>query len=552
MSTLASDVFVLAQLPEAERAAYVDTRLLPLLESLARADAGAVTIALSGRILEWLIEKDFHGAFSKLRTLHLEGKLDLLVPTFRRLSQGHSTDTLQHHLQYCLRLLENAGLRHRGGCVLFGPADTSTAQAISNAGFRFAYLPTAPSGAWNDPQTGVRLFGGTAAIQATLRDERIETVTSVRVRDLGADLHTAKTNPAPSGSILLADIARMTPIDPWTPTSASAPRPLRLTELRTRFAEACSRAEQGQPSPAQRERLASAEKFLLDAEEDSADESRTNRRQRATDAISTDVELDYFFHPEIDPTIGWVHVATADVSRVVIDTQLARLYLSADGPRLLEVDDKPRKHNLVAAGATPPLLLILSARDFGAGSFAPPAACTLKVVRESPDIVTIRATSSGPGGATLDLSARAGLGAHLPNATIGYTLEYWLEDSLPEPKDALAVLQLCFQMPAASAAATSVKPLTSVGGVSPQRFGGDDVTRLESGSVEGGLHGVRIIDGVSGYSIDVRSAKQLNALRTAPLSADIGADEGIVVQLAMTAARVTGDDKLNSVFVSIV
>ena len=63
----------------AARATWVDETFIPCLRIVERNPALSVTLALPTETLEWLIEKDFHGAFRLLADLHHAGRVDLLL-----------------------------------------------------------------------------------------------------------------------------------------------------------------------------------------------------------------------------------------------------------------------------------------------------------------------------------------------------------------------------------------------------------------------------------------------------------------------------------------
>ncbi|MCC6954750.1 MAG: hypothetical protein IT290_11595 [Deltaproteobacteria bacterium] len=572
-------------LASAARASWVDEILLPALQLVERSPLLVVNLSISTAILEWLIDKDFHGAFRSLTALHQAGRIDLLLPFADEPSSILSATDTAHHLEFSKRAFTTAGLKLRGGCsALFPNGEAGTAAkagAAIIAAQRFLVTQSTTSPSWVGVSAGAQIFSlrpGAGPIEGRLDGTRaLSLVAPLLSQSISANnlsilsqleaLSTGNVRP-----ILLADLAGFqtaTALELPPPAPDQPRRGPRRQEIRQRFAAATGQEHSASRSPAQRAHLEAAERFILMAESAFALESESLEADRLffEAVISADVELDYYLHPDVDPTIGWVRPADAGAGRLAIDTQLARFLFLQDRHLLVEIDDKPRKINLVPQGpvdgSSPALgFFLASDADFqkGVGKriAAPTTGNTPALLRSSPDVATLRlqppveiatAEKSKPADVqvTIDFSARSGVGAHLTNSTTGFTVEYWV-DAEAAPKGVYAVIELSLVIPSTSGVATTLKPLTSVGGVSALRFPGDARVSLTTANVEGGLHGVRLIDGIDSYVVDLRSAKPLNAVEVLPLGKNA---DGLIIRLALDAARIYGDEKLNSLFVSI-
>jgi hypothetical protein len=148
-----------------------------------------------------------------------------------------------------------------------------------------------------------------------------------------------------------------------------------------------------------------------------------------------------------------------------------------------------------------------------------------------------------------DMVFKAGVGAHLANATSGFSIEHWLE-SKKDLSTHMTCLQLNLTLPTKDVKLISVRPLTAFGGVGEKVRQFDPNVFVRSVDEPAGVHGGRLIDGLGSLVIDVRSAKPLNAINIVA-DQDEGLVVGLIMQLFVDARRVLGDDKANTVFISI-
>jgi len=258
-----------------------------------------------------------------------------------------------------------------------------------------------------------------------------------------------------------------------------------------------------------------------------------------------EVELEKYLHPDADPTIGWIRLLPNDHGSLVT-TQLTNAFLSPTGA-LTEYDYKPRKFTLF--GAFP-------GHSFELEPSIPPERripSTGKIIRRTLDLLSLRFEEEFVySGKSLhfvrEYTFKAGIGAHLPNATTGFSLEYWVEGEIP--KDLKIDLSVVLSLPSPSITAGLLKPLLCVGGVGEGLINMTEHQVLDGKSVPGGLFGVRAIDSVEDLVQDFRTSKQLEQLTVEPMTVQ-GVAQGVVVKFTVSAARIYSDDKSNTLFFSI-
>ena len=360
----------------------------------------------------------------------------------------------------------------------------------------------------------------------------------------------------------------------------------RLFPLQVRLSDATQLKKS--PSPAEVVRLMDAATFLLQAESEEfftpAFLSRPELRSAFNQlVISADVELDYLLNPKVDPTIGWVRLAKHEgaaggTDEFTIDTQLAKFSLHPSGAgALTALEFKPAKWNVLSTmdpatllplGSFVDSVVALTEQERTSGTIPRLFGRELptrkaRPTKHSRDLLTLRV--EGPlsdrfpqGVAIKDFSFKAGIGAHLPNATTGLTLEYWIESETQFAADDYHVVEVNLIFPSLHPGSIAAKALMCVGGVSPEQHSLDVERRFPTNSVEGGLFGVRLIDGISGFAMDLRSSKQLSLMHISPLGtaqtskAPSSSFQGIALRIALPASRIVSDGKSNTLFVSIV
>ncbi len=117
-------------------------------------------------------------------------------------------------------------------------------------------------------------------------------------------------------------------------------------------------------------------------------------------------------------------------------------------------------------------------------------------------------------------------------------------------------------LPSAEPALMSARPLLCVGGQSENSISLEKPFCLNTESCPGGLYGLRLIDGLESYVIDIRSAKALAYIQAShillPEEAEISADKntprfltGLRLRFYSNSASHWGDEHSNTLFLTI-
>lgn len=302
--------------------------------------------------------------------------------------------------------------------------------------------------------------------------------------------------------------------------------------------------------------------------------------------LHAQVEIDAVSRPDIDPTAGWVDLVVEDFDHdgsleIQVDSQLQRLFFR--GTRLIEWDYKPRKadflnlllpHPREAFSGPAESAALTVCRMAAPGQIEPvkeleQAVEKPKLIRQSPDLITFRVRRRVklelPDGAVFsaaiikDLSVHAGIGAHLNNATTGFSIEYWLETNDKIDDSLILCDEWNIALPSADAAGWSGRLLHGGGGTSEHPFELADVKAADGYNTPGGLHGIRLIDGLGPLVIDLRSAKPLSAAEVVPIATEENFEpagfrqiiQGVKVKMSIAAKRVGDEFHTNTLFVSI-
>jgi hypothetical protein len=264
--------------------------------------------------------------------------------------------------------------------------------------------------------------------------------------------------------------------------------------------------------------------------------------------LQVHVLLDAINNPEVDPAEGWIRRED-----LIIDTQLARYYLSASG-NLVGLSYKSLKYELMAIFAESQLL-----SSFKTDLIATETPTKIQPLKHTKDLLSLRCHEQVLEGTIVkEFTFRGGVGAHLPNSTTGFSVEYWLDDNFKRSTpNQLINLQLCFLPPSAEPSSTLFKPLLCVGGVSEDSFTLEKEITISGTSQPGGLYGVRFVDGISDFTIDIRTSKYLDEAKITPIFTPSPLDksprfQGSVITLSKRAEKLLGDEKSINLFYSIV
>lgn len=290
------------------------------------------------------------------------------------------------------------------------------------------------------------------------------------------------------------------------------------------------------------------------------------KKQCVNCLLHAQVEIDAIYHPETDPSDGWLQVEQelynyGELESFVLQTPFARHHFtSREGGGLQALDYKPRKLALLDANKGEPrtsftAYLAQNSEEAEATPIAEKG--ILSVPRKNPGLQVIRATQplrhSQLGRDALvvkDFMIKSGLGAHRPNSTCGFSLEYWLEGYAGKDElDAnLELVVECFYAPPSlSGELLQLRSLLPAGGIS------DDACSLEvlrHITLPEQLSGVRLIDSLDQFVIDFRSAKPLSHVESMPLYQDSDF-LGVRLRFAIPVLDILDSFESNSLFVSI-
>lgn len=263
------------------------------------------------------------------------------------------------------------------------------------------------------------------------------------------------------------------------------------------------------------------------------------------------VDLESYLKPDIDPTFGWIEKQSTE-NATLLNTQLADYILDNKGG-LSSLDYKPRKASLLSSLLPSSFNLSFSEDTNSDSENNTKSALT----RKTKDLCSIRfeetrLAKSGSFNSYREFTFRAGVGAHLPNATTGFSFEYWLEGDIPA--SLIATLSFSFCLPSPNLESGLIKPLLCVGGVSEKRYYLEKQKHVDLSELTGGAYGVRIIDSVEDLTMDLRSAKQIEEIVISPIFSNNKENPvylGSTVSLSLRAERINGDDKSNTLFFSI-
>lgn len=355
----------------------------------------------------------------------------------------------------------------------------------------------------------------------------------------------------------------------------------RILQLRSTLAALPGRIATAPNEVANRDRLAIAQLAVREAAHRAlfvspGPQASSARLFASGRLIRAQVEVDAIQRPDTDPFVGWIETHGADVDQpVVIETQLACITLDRQSAgSLASFEYKPRKHDFAAAWdqtdcalsgidvviSEDPVRLEPEKFFNGLQPALAQAAATpadVSVTRSTKDLVAVRvlspcigATAAKPSQIFKQYLFKAGIGAHLNNATTGWSLEYWIEG--PTSAQQSLVTHFSLIMPSADARTNSIRALTAAGGAAESASGVAPAHRFAADNTPGGCYGIRLIDGITGLLIELRSAKQLTAVFTKSMVDESTKSwNGVAVAFVVSASRIADDAHANTIFVSV-
>lgn len=299
--------------------------------------------------------------------------------------------------------------------------------------------------------------------------------------------------------------------------------------------------------------------------------------------LYSQVELDSLKHPNTDPLIGWIeHSTTKDseqnLREISVSNPFINLSFSAEsGGSIIIAEYKARKVDLLNSLDPNEPLYAFSGRLLHKKNWREkvavhdkPVIGKLQVMRVSPDILILRGTqllstpaspqnqkNTNPITFCKDFLIKSTLGGHLANSSYGLTMNYWLEGQESIFPNFFIAVESVFTLPSAYIDSQRARPLLCVGAESEQTVLLNSNCLLKSSNFPGGLYGIRLIDGITSFIIDIRSSKQLDSIMLSPINQIKSEDQefdlaSIKVVLVSEAHQIRDMDHQNSIFVSVV
>ncbi|MDR2337265.1 MAG: hypothetical protein LBE20_01275 [Deltaproteobacteria bacterium] len=282
--------------------------------------------------------------------------------------------------------------------------------------------------------------------------------------------------------------------------------------------------------------------------------------------LNTQVNIDAIPKPDVDPNLGWVRFIVENYNLPEeelfnIDTQLMTLrFAPFYQGALVGFEYKPRKVNLSVSNF-----------DLGESSFKTYLTNNLEFQTQANSVVSQPTTVSilthtqdllyvlfktellSAGKITIfkDYKVKSGLGSHLPNTTTGFSMKYWLESKPSQTVlvDKFLVLEMSLFLPTGMPDSLVAQTLMCIGGVDQRLYALANPAQVKS--VPGGLYGVRLIDGLDNFVLDLRSAKKLEHILLSPIFNSDQTYCGTKIAFYIEALDIMGIDKSNTIFVSI-
>ena len=305
--------------------------------------------------------------------------------------------------------------------------------------------------------------------------------------------------------------------------------------------------------------------------------SKTSQHKEFYSAVlKSQVDIDFVPKPEIDPNSGWVRFMVENYNNeqlelFSVDTQLMTLRFSPyyQGA-MIGFEYKPRKNNFIppADDGLAPSFLTYFADSISLSAFADLSDIALRLKSDKTTDGAVAKTEAVILSHTQDLlqvlfkpivevnpvfkhyKIKAGMGAHLYNCTTGFTMRYWFDSAAVNISSKFLVLEMNFLLPTGITDSTSAQALMSVGGVDSTLHNLTKKTTIEK--APGGLHGVRLIDGLDNFVMDIRSAHLLSAVSLTPLLDKTKHHRGTQVKFYVKTSDINSAEKANHIFVSIV
>ena len=290
------------------------------------------------------------------------------------------------------------------------------------------------------------------------------------------------------------------------------------------------------------------------------------RRNAVRYLLCAEVEADAISHPEVDPSDGWINRQHVDYdgdgeAEWIFESPFFRCCFKPSLSAAVEFNYKPRKIDLLNTALNSDgnysfrgVITAGSEQSHLAGSRA-------ILLRANPDIAVFRLEEklALPGREDCyllykDFTVKAGLASFPAGATATFPLEYWIEETSAPTDPATFALDFCLMLPSGELGSYSARPLLCFGGEGEKAFPLLDPLEITKDKSPGGVYGVRLIDGVDNFIIDLRTTKEVAAVQLIPLTDSESGEPfcgGIQVRLISPLSSVSGDTNSNILYFTV-
>ena len=279
------------------------------------------------------------------------------------------------------------------------------------------------------------------------------------------------------------------------------------------------------------------------------------------------VNLDACIKPEIDPNEGWVqaqslHYDNDQLEEFKFDTQLMTLAIKpALSAGLVEWLFKPKKlnflHSFTNRNIKPSFICGLSDPQQRIILFDKQPS-HLEIKLHTLDQICLVARTfvvyhDLPITICSEFLVKAGLGAHRQNSTTGFSYTYWLESDSIIPTTHELLLRINPIMPTRKTEATEAYLLHDLSAVDQNPFRLTSLSCFADKDYPNGLHGIRLVDTISPYAMDIRSQQPLSQLNISPLyEEDMSVYYGSQIDVKTNIVQKQNKTKQNTIYISLI
>ncbi len=270
-------------------------------------------------------------------------------------------------------------------------------------------------------------------------------------------------------------------------------------------------------------------------------------KSETSSLLAAHVLLDSIKHDGEDPTIGWATVTKTkqnnNIHLVRVENPFSYFNIGEKN-QIDSIEYLPRR--LLLSHLEPQVAITFN--DFKASEIVD---LPSRIMRQNPDKFGIRLDQKTPYGVLArTIYINGGLGSFGNHATTGFTVDYWLDEDTKVPNTSLFNLEYAIDL-SGSTDSFSARPLLSVGGESKELYRFQNTkNEIVLENIDGGLSGVRVIDGSSHLVIDLRLSYQIRKIKLIKNEFSLN---GVSLKISFESlvSQITSDKPIKSLFVSI-